>query len=138
MSDGDKVTIGLTSNNRKIMDALYERGWFKDGMDIAKLAVAVAINSGVKPDKAEGAETIWNVGSFDSRGELKDLVSVLFPDTRNTPYRAIEHFMNVGMRILGDLELDDPNLTPVELIKAAKSAAPQIEAEREGPTEEVK
>lgn len=128
MSNNDKVTIGLTVDNRKVMENLFDQGWFEDRIDIAKLAISVAINNGVKHGKTDGAETVWNVGSFDSGGELRNLVSALFPDVE-TPYRTIEHFLNVGMQILNKRMRDKECLTVVDLMDMAKSPSSQSDVE---------
>jgi len=120
MGNNDKVTIGLTVDNRKVMEDLFDKGWFGEWIDIAKLAISVAINNGVKPGKTDGAETVWNVGSFDSGGELRNLVSALFPDVE-TPYRAIEHFLNAGMQILNNRMRERGGLTVVDLMEIAKA-----------------
>jgi hypothetical protein len=87
-----------------VVDDLIERGWFKEGIDVAKFAMALAIKIGVKPGKVEGAETVWNVGSFDPDSELKTLIPILYPESE-TPYRLVEYFFNKGLeQIAQELE----------------------------------
>ena len=106
----DKRTIGLTEANRKTMMSLLETGFFNDRMDIAKLAMSVAINNNVQPTGTESTETIWNVGSFDADGEIKALIQALYPDIK-TPYRTIEYLFNEGFRIIAKkMEEDDFNI----------------------------
>jgi hypothetical protein len=106
----DKRTIGLTEANRKTMTTLLESGFFNDRMDIAKLAMSVAINNNVKPTGSESTETIWNVGSFDADGEIKALIQALFPEI-TAPYRAVEFLFNEGFRIIAKkMQEDDFNV----------------------------
>jgi hypothetical protein len=107
----DKKTIGLTPDNKKRMDTMMDTGLFKEQIHVAKLAVSIAINADIVPSSADKAETVWNVGSFDSDGKLRDMMRILFSDIE-TPYRAIEHLLNEGLVILaksvednGDLDL---------------------------------
>ena len=95
----DKKTIGLTPAGEKIMQQVMELGCFKDMMDAAKFAMSVAIRSGATPSSIEGASTIWNVGSFDSDGHIRQIFPVLFLDC-DSPYRATESLVNQGLNIL--------------------------------------
>jgi hypothetical protein len=111
----DKRTIGLTEANERIVEQLVDTGFFRHQMDAAKLALSVAINSGVKPGAVEGATTIWNVGSFDDDGQLRNLIPLLFPGI-DTPYRAVEHLINDGLRIIGQKLASRPDLDLIELM----------------------
>jgi hypothetical protein len=95
----DKKTIGLTPKNRQTIEKMTASRYFKDQIDAAKFAMAIAINSGVTPEAQEGTETIWNVGSFDPEGELRNLIPALFPEA-GPPYRAVERFVNAGLEIV--------------------------------------
>lgn len=112
----DKKTIGLTADNQRVMEHLVERKLFKDGIAAAKFAMAVAINSGSELRSAEGAGTIWNVGSFDTENELKNLITVLFPDT-TTPYRLVEDLINSGFKMIGRELARKADMNPVELLE---------------------
>lgn len=95
----DKITIGLTPENRSRIEQIMEQGIFKDKMDAAKFALSVAINEGIEPGEAEGTDTVWNVGSFDSDGQLKLIIPLLFENI-DTPYRAVELLLNAGIEII--------------------------------------
>ena len=92
----DKKTIGLTTENRSVMDRIMDKGLFRDQKDAAMFAMAYAIEQGIRAGNSEGANTIWNVGSLDPDGEIRVLISNLFPDT-STPYRLLEFFVNAGL-----------------------------------------
>lgn len=95
----DKKTIGLTAANKAIMDQLVEKAGFKNDMDAAKFAFALAVNRRCEPVQIEGVGTIWNVGSFDEGGDIKGLIQNLFPNV-DAPYRALEVLMNMGFSLL--------------------------------------
>jgi hypothetical protein len=117
----DKNTIGLTDANKAIMDKVVEEAGFKHDMDAAKFAFALAINRGYEPAQAEGAKTIWNVGTFDQGGDLKALVQNLFPNI-DTPYRAVESLMNIGFGVLADELKAKPGLRIEDLLKKEGAA----------------
>ena len=112
----DKKTIGLTPGNREIMAKMMEKNLFKDQIDAAKFALSLAINSGIEAGRSERADTTWNVGSFDTDGELKSVISVLFPDT-GTPYRVVEYLINAGLEIIGRHLAENRDLVLAELLK---------------------
>lgn len=112
----DKKTIGLTEANKKTMDQLVETAGFKQDMDAAKFAFALAVNRGKEPVAVEGVGTIWNVGSFDEGGDLKVLMLNLFPHA-DAPYRALESLMNIGFGLLADEINANPGLRVEDLLK---------------------
>lgn len=116
--ESDKKTIGLTPSSREVVDDLINRGWFKEGIDVAKFAMALAIKMGMQPGKVDGAETVWNVGSFDPDGELKTLIPILYPESE-TPYRAVEFFFNKGLEQIGHKLKDNEYLELTDLMTMA-------------------
>jgi len=89
---------------------------FRDQLDVARFAMALAINSDTSADSPEGAETVWNVGSFDPDGELRNLISALFPDI-DTPYRHMECLINDGLKIMERHLAESRELDIVSLMK---------------------
>lgn len=92
----DKKTIGLTATGEKAMGQMMEQGCFKDMIDAAKFAMSIAIREGDAPMSVEGTNTIWNVGSFDSDGQIRQILPVLFVGCE-TPYRAAESLIDQGL-----------------------------------------
>jgi hypothetical protein len=117
----DKKTIGLTDQNRATMDQFVEKAGFKQDMDAAKFAFALAVSRGCAPGSVEGARTIWNVGTFDEAGELKALVQNLFPNA-DAPYRAVESLMNSGFALLEDAIKANPGLRIEDILNQTTSA----------------
>lgn len=57
---------------------------------------AYAIKNNIKQITIDSTDTSWNVGSFDSDGEIRSLVLSLYPDVEN-PYRTVENLINKGL-----------------------------------------
>lgn len=95
----DKKTIGITKANASALAGLVSAGRFGSELDAAKFAMAHALKAGVQSGSTDGAETKWNVGSFDPDGSLRSLLEALRPDAAE-PYRLAEHLMNEGIKSL--------------------------------------
>jgi Arc/MetJ-type ribon-helix-helix transcriptional regulator len=113
--DADKKTIGLTSSNKEIVELLLNQGLFKEQIDVARFAMALAINDETEAEEMEGAETVWNVGSFDPDGELRNLIPILYPNTKN-PYKLIEFLVNIGVKKIGQ-KVKDPTFEISDFFK---------------------
>jgi hypothetical protein len=114
----DKKTIGLTPENRSVMEHIMDKGFFRDQKDAAMFAMAYAIRQGVHPGNAEGTNTIWNVGSLDPDGEIRTLIGNLFPET-STPYRVVESFVNAGLLHIGSRIDKEPGIEITDLLGEA-------------------
>lgn len=99
------LQIGLTPEADQVADRLKDMGAFREKQDAARFAIALAINEGVPAGQTEGTDTRYASNSFDD-GELVALVSVLYPEARETPFRVIEHMMNQGLLLIGDGGVD--------------------------------
>lgn len=104
----DKRTIGVTEPADRVLAVMIEQGHFTEGIDAAKFAMALAINSGANANErdltVEGATTKWNVGSFDPDGQLRSLINALYPDI-GQPYRLLEFLIDDGLRrVSGHIE----------------------------------
>jgi len=117
----DKTTIGVTPPNAAFLEEISEARYFEDQMDAAKFALSLAIRSGEIPSTATGADTKWNVGSFDKDGKLRSLITTLFPEVE-TPYRAIEHLLNIGLDIMRGHVLENGEVDLLALIEAGGAA----------------
>ena len=97
----DKKTIGLTANNREIVELILAKNLFHDQKDVAKFAMAFAINHNIAPGNVEGAGTVWNTGSLDEGSEIRNLILTLYPQTE-APYRMMEGLINAGLTAIGE------------------------------------
>ncbi|MFB6186459.1 MAG: hypothetical protein ABEI86_06280, partial [Halobacteriaceae archaeon] len=74
-----------------------------------------ALKQGIEPGKTPSTETVWNVGSFDPDGEIRDLVLAMHPSIES-PYDAVEHFVNQGFRLISQHLEENKELDIVEII----------------------
>lgn len=94
----DKKTIGIIPRNQPILKKLVAEGTFATENDAAKFAFALAAKKGVAAGTAEGADTKWASGSFDSDHNLQLIVAAMY-DTQE-PYRLIECLINRGLEMM--------------------------------------
>jgi len=116
----DKTTIGVTQSNATFLEELSQSQYFTDQMDAAKFALSLAIRSGETPSAVSGTDTKWHFGSFDKDGKLRALIQVLFPDVE-TPYRAIEHLLNVGLDLMRGHVLENGELDLMALVEPGEA-----------------
>jgi len=95
----DKKSVGLTPETQAILAELEQTGWFLEGQDIARFALAYAIRHGVADGTTENTETRWAVGNFDDSGEIRIVLAALYPQCE-TPVRLMEHLVNEGLQLL--------------------------------------
>jgi len=106
--ESDKKTIGLTPANRKVVEKIEIQNWFTERIDMARFALALALDKDIPPNNVENAETVWNVGSFDPDMEIKSVLKTLYPEY--PPYRLSEFYLNKGLEIIGKRMEEDPYL----------------------------
>ena len=113
---GDRKTIGLTHEGREVLNQLMDTGFFKEQMDAAKFGMTVAINQGIAPGDAGGASTVWNVGSFDPAGEIRQMILALYPNVE-APYKACEYFIDEGLSQINKLVKKQKTVDLLEIIR---------------------
>lgn len=77
--------------------------WFKEEVDVYRLAVATALAKGLLPRMDEddtGYTTKFSVQTFDPEGDVRVLVSSLAPEHSDEPYRWAMHLANKGVHYL--------------------------------------
>ena len=99
-----------------------ESGLFQDQLEVARLAMAVAIRLEVPIGEAEGAETVWSTASFDPGGRLSSLIGVLYPRCE-APYRLIEHLIARGLEILGGRIAENGRFDILDTLELASPAS---------------
>lgn len=113
MSQDDRTTIGLTPENKGVIEQIMSD--FNEQADAARFAMSVAIERGIEPGKTTNTETVWNVGSFDPDGELRDLIVALHPSV-TAPYAVLEHLVNQGLQLLAQHLDENKELDVTEFI----------------------
>lgn len=111
----DINTIGLTHSNKEVMYRIMQFNIFKEQQQVAKFTMSLAINNGIEPGETEGAETVWNVGTFDKSGELRSIIPAIFPGTQ-MPYRLVEYMINEGLKIIDEHLYKNNDLDIIELM----------------------
>lgn len=119
----DKEQIGLTTAGDAIMDRVLATGYFTGKDDIAKLAIALAMQPGASVEGVKGAATTWHTKGLDSTGEIKTAVELLYPHVTE-PYRAVEGLIDVGLRILGEHMDSRGELVLSDLLTRTADASP--------------
>ena len=95
----DKDVIGLSAESQRYLKELEERGWFNDGQELARFALAYAVRANTRAGNASQVETRWASGNFDKTGEIRAVLGALYPGCK-TPVRLMEHLVNVGLSLL--------------------------------------
>lgn len=104
----DKVDIGLTPESQRLLQEIEERGWFAEAQDVARFCFSYSVRAGVPEGITTGAETRWSSGNFDKTGEIRAVVSALYPEC-DTPVRLIEHLINEGLRLVHRQVMEEGN-----------------------------
>ena len=117
----DKTVIAVTPETEEILKCVEDSASFGDRMDVAKLAIAVAIKKNLAPAKSSGRNTRWNVGGFDKDGAIGITLRLLFPSEVQL-YRLAEDLIEAGAKYLNDLLQVDNHF---HLLTFLKDMAPE-------------
>jgi len=110
----DRESVGLTPSSVAALARIEALGWFGDGQDIARFALAYAIRAGAEEGSSPNTETRWAAGNFDKTGEIRALLGGLYPKC-DTPVRQMEFLVNEGLRMMLD-KLNGDVSTPDQLM----------------------
>jgi hypothetical protein len=95
----DKKTIGVSAESQRILDIISDKTMYHDQVDSGRFAVAYALARGLEPEKSTDLSTKWNIGSFDSSGDLRSSILAFCPECE-TPYRYAEGLLSSGLLAL--------------------------------------
>jgi len=99
----DAVTVGLTAEAHSDLQRLKDAGIFGDMLDGYRFAIGLAIRRGLIASEDLKASTIFNVGSLDRDGLIKDMVMTLFHEAAMRPYAYAERLAEAGVKELTQL-----------------------------------
>ncbi len=85
--------------SQRILDVISDQTLYRDQLDAAKFAVALALAKEVAPTTGIDLSTKWNVGSFDPTGDLRTVILAYWPDCEE-PYRFAEGLLEAGLVLL--------------------------------------
>ena len=100
MTTKDSVTIGLTQKSHSSLQLLKDEGVFSEMMDGYRFAIALSVQRRLLAPKDISTETIFNVGSLDRDGLIRDLVVSVFPEAKERPYTFVERLAEAGIEEL--------------------------------------
>lgn len=100
---GDIVTVGLTDKTHRMLQQLKEDGVFNEMRDGYRLGIALAVSSGVVAPEDISTGTFLNAGSLDPDNTIRDVITELFPDVADKPYRHAERLAEAGVAEMGRL-----------------------------------
>ena len=99
----DTVTVGLTAESHSNLQRLKDEGIFGDMLDGYKFAIGLAIKRGLVAAEGIKTSTIFNVGSLDRDGLIRDVISTVFPEAASRPYAFAERLAEAGVKELTQL-----------------------------------
>lgn len=111
----DRKSVGLSTECQSILAEIDELRWFPDLQDAARFCMSYAIRKGVQDGTTFETQTRWASGNFDSTGEIRAVLSVLYPECK-APVRLMEHLVNEGIKLIGQ-RLRAGSVGPHELMK---------------------
>ena len=113
----EPITIGLTLENHQWLERFKEEKIFEQMMDGYRFAIAYALNKGIEPPEiSSGKKTIWNVGTFDPKGEMYNSIVALNPDLEPPIYKYAERLADWGMGELVKMYEKKNRLDLVEIL----------------------
>jgi hypothetical protein len=100
----DRTQVGLPDSTDDLLKELRSKThWFRDEVDVYRVAVTIALARGLQPRKDEvdsGYITKFSVQTLDPDGDLRLLIASLAPDYADTPYRWAQRLANKGVHYL--------------------------------------
>ena len=103
MTSHDTVTVGLTSAGHSSLQRLKDDGVFSEMIDGYRFAIGLAVHRRMIAPDTISTETIFNVGSLDRDGMIRDLVVSLYPEAKERPYSFAERLAEAGVEELVQL-----------------------------------
>ncbi|MBU2601348.1 MAG: hypothetical protein KKA32_04185 [Actinobacteria bacterium] len=100
----DRTQVGLPDSTDDLLKELRSNTrWFRDEVDVYRVAVTVALARGLRPREDEvdsGYTTKFSVQTLDPDGDLKLLIMSLVPAYGDSPYRWAQSLANKGVHYL--------------------------------------
>lgn len=109
---GDRRTLSASNDANTSLDLLTAHGWFADGIEAYRVAIAVALARGLTEEDVPervNAQTKYNVGSVDPEGRIRNLIVLMRPQDSSRPYAAAEWLAEAGLSLISR-ELEDGEL----------------------------
>lgn len=123
----DRRTLSASNEANTALDLLTAYGWFSDGIEAYRVAIAVALARGLTEEDAPervNAQTKYNVGSVDPEGRLRSLITLMRPQDASRPYASAEWLAEAGLYLIVR-ELEDGILLS-DIIEHGEAAASEL------------
>ena len=99
----DRSNVGLSEAAYQLCSRLKEDGIFKELLDVYRLGIALSIKSGNAAPRISRQRNMFNVGSLDPDGTIRDLIMELYPEHAERPYAFAEQLAEYGVTEIGRL-----------------------------------
>jgi hypothetical protein len=125
----DLQQLRYSPDTRRFLTDLQETKQINERVDGFRLAVAVAVALGCHPRRDQSRQDWSNyaaVNTIDTAdGALRTVVTEVFPDFRQVPYRAIEDLAEQGAQILLQQYVEGDRLTLPSLLETIGQTGPK-------------
>jgi hypothetical protein len=101
MSAEDITTLGLSDETHQVLLRMKDEGIIDEMRDGYRLGVALAVARGIVAPEDTKFRTIFNVGSLDQDGLIRDVVSQLYPEASARPYSLVQRLAEAGVAEIG-------------------------------------
>ncbi|WP_018254412.1 hypothetical protein [Salinispora mooreana] len=95
-----KKTMSFTAAAESAAKRVKDHFNLPDALDAGRLGLAYALREKLPVERPADfgalSGTLYNIGSVDPEGELRDLLLALRPELSEDPYRVIETLLNIG------------------------------------------
>src|SRR5260370_32439227 len=118
MATDDNSTVGLTEETHILLQKMKADGIFNEMQDGYRFGIAFAIVRGLLAPENVKFHTVFNVGTLDKGGTLRDLISELYPNVDEKPYSMAERLAEAGLAELGRQYENDQQLRFGEIYKS--------------------
>lgn len=96
----DKVNVHTSKFGEETSNLLIEKGWFKDGIDVFRSAIAYALANQMEPktDIPTGGQS-WNAGSVDRDGAVSAVLAL--HGYKDRPMATAEGLAEIALEDIG-------------------------------------
>jgi hypothetical protein len=128
VDERDLQQLRYSPTTRRFLTDLQETDQINERVDGFRLAVSVAVALGCTPRRDQSRQDWSNyaaVNTIDTDdAALRTVITEVFPDFRQTPYRAIEDLAEQGAQILITKYLEGDKLMLPGLLETVGQAGP--------------
>jgi hypothetical protein len=125
----DLQQLRYSPSTRRLLTDLQETDQIKERVDGFRLAVTLAVALGCNPRREQSRQDWSNYAAANTidtdDAALRTVITEVFPEFRNIPYRAIEDLAEQGAQIIEQQYLDGDKLMLPQLLDTVAQAGPR-------------